>query len=292
MKLIYIALFFFCLRPLTTHAELRALKVILEHGADGATTVSIKSDVGSENRTKTTIADAVDVLKHAAGWGSSVEVTVDTNGVPLSDYLPLLNAIAANSLLSLSYVGQIPKPPQDPPEERPYKESVVQRDTSDPLNEENLFEAAKTDGRARHFLADLWARDVLSAKTREKIVGQHIKFTLVEHFPHDPKRFPTLRELKIIATTDFPFPKSAWVDYAGTIAVGDQQLVLPADAFGNERSLHRCNTQYFASLGGSFAGEPIARGMIQMREVRRGNGHTETIWSIKQVTNEVKLEKR
>jgi hypothetical protein len=37
-------------------------------------------------------------------------------------------------------------------------------------------------------------------------------------------RFPTLRELKIIATTDFPFPESAWVDYAGTIAVGDHAV--------------------------------------------------------------------
>ena len=171
-------------------------------------------------------------------------------------------------------------------------ELAEERPTNDPLSEEALLEAAKTDARARHFLANLWARNILSAKIRERIVGQHVKFTLVEQFPHDPKLFPTLRELKIIATTDFPFPESAWVGYAGTIAVGDQQLQLPVDAFGNGRSLHRCNTQYFASLGGSFAGDPIARGVIQMREVRRAGEHTETLWSIKQITNEIKLEKR
>lgn len=93
MKIFCIALMFLSIMMLPAHAEIRALKAVVEHGAQGVTTVSIKSDVASENRNKTTTADAVEVLKHAAGWGSSVYVTVDTNGVPLSDYLPLLSAI-------------------------------------------------------------------------------------------------------------------------------------------------------------------------------------------------------
>lgn len=292
MKLVYLTLSLLWLAQLPAHAEIRALKVAVERGADGATKVSIKSDVASENRTKTTTADAAEVLKNAAGWGSTVDVTIETNGEPLSDYLPLLSAIASNTWLSLSYVGQLPKPPQDPPEAQPYKERVRDRAANDPLSEENLLEAAKTDDRARHLLADLWARNILSAKTRERILEQHVKFTLEEQFPYDPKAFPTARELKIIATTDFPFPESAWVEYSGTIALGDQQLQLPVDAFDNSRSLHRCNTRYFASLGTSSAGEPTARGVIQMREVRRDGVHTETVWSIKRFTNEIKLQKR
>lgn len=288
----FIASLLSILLALQACAEIRELKVLVEHGRDGVTTASIKSDVAAENRAKTSISDAAEVLKAAAGWRSTVYVTVDTNDVVLSDYLPLLSAIATNNWLTLRYVGQIPKPQADPPEMQPYIESLVERKANDPLSEDALIEKARTDARARHFLADLWDRKLLSAKARERIVSQHVQFSLVEQFPHDPKRFPDLRELKILALTDFPFPESAWVDYSGTISVGEQKLDLPVDAFGNSRSLHRSNTQYFASLGGSFAGDPVARGAIQMREVARGGERTETLWSIKVVTNELKLERR
>jgi hypothetical protein len=293
MRARIIAIVFFAALSIGAFAEDRTLDVSVAKGEAQQITVSIRSGVSTENRTNTSIDDAITVLRDAAGWGTVTTVTLRAPNIELAAYLPLLTAISQNPHLRLTAViGQQVAEPKQRPEDIPYLEPSVERSPNNPLSEAALIAAAASDPRARHFLADLWRRGVLSPKLKEQIITRHLNFELVEEFPHDPKLHPTLRELKIIATTDFPFPESAWVEFSGSIAVGEQPLALPADSFDNSRSLDHCSGRYFASLGGAFPGAPIARGVIQLREVHIKDSRKETVWFVRRVTNEITLQER
>jgi len=194
----------------TAFGEMRGIHVEVGTTDDKKVVASIRSDVGNESKSGITVDQASKILSDATGRGSSVVVSLQVNGVELNRYLPLITAIAENPWLGLSAINgkrSIKAPVADDAGVDPYSEGGKLRDPSDPLSEEALMLSAKGDERARHFLADLWQRGALSGTTREKIVTQHLHFRLREEFPHDPKRFPLLRELKIIAETDFPFPE-------------------------------------------------------------------------------------
>lgn len=90
--------------PATSHAELRTIGVLLTKDNQAHTRVSIASDVRAENKTNTTVKDAIPVLRHAKGWGSSVKVGVVVRDVPLAEYLPLLAEISNNSALELVFL--------------------------------------------------------------------------------------------------------------------------------------------------------------------------------------------
>jgi hypothetical protein len=274
---------------------MRGIDVEVSTTDDKKVVVTIRSAVGNENRSGITVDQASKILSDAKGWGSSVVVSLQVKGVELNRYLPLITAIEENPWLGLSSINgnrYMEAPVAKEPPADPYSEEAHPREPSDPLSEEALLISAKTDARARHFLADLWQRGLLTATIRERIVTQHLHFELREEFPHDPKRFPTLRELKIIAETDFPFPEKAWVQFSSDIAVGDRELRLEPDNFGNSRSLHGANGRYFGSLGGSYEGSPPAKGVIQFREIDRDGKVPESAWVIRRETNSIRLENR
>ena len=50
------------------------------------------------------IKTAARILKEAQGWGSSVIVGVVAHGVPLSEYLPLLESVSRNGWTELAFV--------------------------------------------------------------------------------------------------------------------------------------------------------------------------------------------
>lgn len=276
-------------------AEMRGIDVEVSTTDDKKVVVAIRSAVGDENKSGITVDQASKILSDAEGWGSSVVVSLQVKGVALNRYLPLITAIADNPWLGLSSINgnrYLEAPVAKEPPADPYSEEAHPRKPSDLLSEEALLISAKTDARARHFLADLWQRGLLTATIRERIVTQHLHFELREEFPHDPKRFPTLRELKIIARTDFPFPENAWVQFSSDIAVGDRELRLDPDKFGNSRSLHGANGRYFGSLGSAYEGDPPAKGVIQFREIDRDGKVPESAWVIRRETNPIRLENR
>jgi len=276
-------------------AETRGIDVEVSTTVDKKIEVTVRSAVGNENKLAITVDQATKILSDAKGWGSSVVVSLQVKGVELNRYLPLITAIAQNPWLGLSSINgnrYTEAPLAEEPPADPYSEEARPREPSDPLSEEALLISAKTDARARHFLANLWQRGLLTATIRERIVTQHLHFELREEFPHDPKRFPTLRELKIIARTDFPFPENAWVQFSSGIAVGKRKLRLEPDNFGNSRSLHGSNGLYFGSLGSSYEGAPPAKGVIQFREIDRDGKVPESAWVIRRETNSIQLENR
>ncbi len=295
MKSITIILAWFITASANAFGEMRGIDVEVSSTGDKKVVVSIKSAVGDENKTGITVDEASKILSDAKGWGSSVIVSLQVDGVGLDRYLPLISAIAENPWLDLSSINgkrYLETPVADTPVADPYAEESRPREPSDLLSEEALLLSAKTDARARHFLADLWQRGLLSASFRERIITQHLHFELKEEFPHDPKRFPLLRELKIIAKTDFPFPENAWVQFSSDIAVGDRQFSLATTEFGNSRSLHMANGRYFGSLGGSYEESPTAKGVIQFREIDRDGKVQESAWVIRRETNSIHLENR
>lgn len=292
---ITIILAWFITASATAFGAIRGIDVEVSATAAKKVVVSIKSAVGDENKSGITVDEASKILSDAKGWGSSIIVSLQVDGVELDRYLPLVSAIAENPWLDLSSINgkrYMETPAADAPVVDPYAEESRPRQPSDPLSEEALLLSAKTDARARHFLADLWQRGLLSASVRERIITQHLHFELKEEFPHDPKRFPFLRELKIIAETDFPFPGKAWVQFSSDIAVGVRPLSLATTEFGNSRSLHMANGSYFGSLGGSYEGSPTAMGVIQFREIDRDGKVQESAWVIRRETNSIHLENR
>jgi len=92
------AVFAVCV-PLLVRAESRSIALDVHRAEDKTVKVSMYSDVKEEKQKDISIAKATEILKKAKGWGSSVSVAIVTdNGVDLSVYLPLLQAIAGNGL--------------------------------------------------------------------------------------------------------------------------------------------------------------------------------------------------
>lgn len=281
----------------TPSAEIGGIAIVVFPGLNQQPLVSIHSDFSRETRIDIPIADAASYLKNFSRKShGGVLVSLEAKGVELEHYLPVLTAIARNRNLSLSFVngaagtqagsGARPKAPSPAPEKtgpRPY---------SDPPDTPDLLAAARTDEHARQALADLWRQGLLSPKTRELIVTRHLHFSLCEEFPHDPRHFPILREVKIIAHTDFPFPEEAWIEFGTSIVVGPHAPQLQPYDFGGARSLHNANGRNFGSLGGSFAGAPTARAVIQIRELNRDFKYNETLWIVRQELDPIQLAPR
>ena len=99
--LLILSLFFLALSP--TRAELRSIGVRVTQAPESAARVTIESDEPREARAGLTITEAATLLRQAQGWGSTVIVGIEAHGVPLREYLPLLQAIAENPRLELAY---------------------------------------------------------------------------------------------------------------------------------------------------------------------------------------------
>jgi hypothetical protein len=129
-------------------------------------------------------------------------------------------------------------------------------------------------------LAQLWQRGFLPNAIKKIIVDRLLDLRLVEEHPHDLARFPTLRELKIMGYTNFPFPQAAWIEYGYVIGI-DRRPVMASDDFGNSRSLENADGRYLGSLGGTYSGHPTARAIIQIREVDYQHRPPKTLWTIR-----------
>jgi hypothetical protein len=60
--------------------------------------------------------------------------------------------------------------------------------------------------------------------------------------------------------------------------------------FGDAQSCTEPTASTSDPRGGSYAGAPAARGVIQLREVRQSDGKQETVWVIRRETNTIQLD--
>ena len=90
--------------------EVRTIGIRIERASDRpssatAARVSVYSDVTAENKRGVSVAEATSILAAAKGTGSSVLVgVVVSDHVGLSEYLPVLEAVASNAWLTLAFV--------------------------------------------------------------------------------------------------------------------------------------------------------------------------------------------
>lgn len=110
MKQIMLALLFSALVPAVAQAESRSIAIEVSRGPNNSTRVTIHSNLESEKKVETSVADAVTVLKDATGWGSSVFVVIVTDGTKLRNYISLLDAIAENPWLDLVGIRKRTRP--------------------------------------------------------------------------------------------------------------------------------------------------------------------------------------
>ena len=92
--------------PAVARAELRTIAVEVFQAEDKTVKVNIHSEAKGESRKAVSVAEAAKILKQAKGWGSSVEVAIVTDGADLSQYMPLVQAIAENTWLDLALLKQ------------------------------------------------------------------------------------------------------------------------------------------------------------------------------------------
>ena len=97
-------IFFAVTLPVLSRAESRAIALDVSRGTDKSVTVSIYSDVKSEQKNGVSVPDAATILKNAKGWGSNVEIAIVTDGVQLRDYFQLVQAINENIYLNLAII--------------------------------------------------------------------------------------------------------------------------------------------------------------------------------------------
>lgn len=97
-----------CLAPCSLWAETRIMGVLVTR-VEEKTRVSIHSAVPKENVRRVEVSTAAKLLMEAQGSGSAVIVGINARDVPLGEYLPLLEAVAANGTLQLAYIeGRAP----------------------------------------------------------------------------------------------------------------------------------------------------------------------------------------
>ena len=85
-------------------AELGVIGARVTRDADGKVHVAISSSDADEQRKDVTIEEAAAILRNAKWGGSSVLVGIVAHGIPVQDYLPLLNAVSENWVLDLAFV--------------------------------------------------------------------------------------------------------------------------------------------------------------------------------------------
>ncbi len=94
------------LLPAVARAEFRTIAVEVFLAEDKTVKVNIHSEAKGETCKAVSVAEAAKVLKQARGWGSSVGVAIVTDGAHLSQYFPLVQAIAGNGWLDLALLKQ------------------------------------------------------------------------------------------------------------------------------------------------------------------------------------------
>lgn len=90
-------------------AESRSVLIVVSHGKDGKSTVTVHSDDKGDRREAAMVGEACKAVSEMRGWGSTVNVYVVTDR-PLAgtDRKALFDAIDANAWLDLSYYGRQP----------------------------------------------------------------------------------------------------------------------------------------------------------------------------------------
>ena len=90
------------LLPTLAHCELRTIAIEVNNTENNEIKVTIYSDVESENKADLTVDAAVEILKNAKGWGSSVFVAMIVDDrLRLQEYKSLIDAISENAWLDL-----------------------------------------------------------------------------------------------------------------------------------------------------------------------------------------------
>lgn len=133
----------------------------------------------------------------------------------------------------------------------------------------------------------LWDTQQLSNSAKKAIMNRFVTFELVEEFPHGLTLSPAYRELKLIVHTDFPFPKSAWVEVYTDIAIGRDPSLSDSSLSGVYSLGDR--PRHFGSLAELYPGHPVASAVIQLREVNYTKGHSKTFWSIRKKVKPITL---
>jgi hypothetical protein len=165
-------------------------------------------------------------------------------------------------------------------------------DYEEKIDEPPVIEAArgKQGDAAKAVLAQMWKTKRLSGAGKEAVVNHFLKVRFVE-LPLPHPKFPTSRELQIVAERQFPFPEEAWVDSLSSIVIGDGRKPKLEGASGSF-SIGGNGKLLLGSLGGgSYPGAPTARALVELREVDRQAGNR-VVWSKRWELGPLLREKR
>ncbi len=157
--------------------------------------------------------------------------------------------------------------------------------------EQHLIRVAesKDDARtdvAKTTLAELWKIGQLSASGKETILNKFVTVKLKE-LDHASIAQGS-RELQVVVTRNFPFPKSAWVE--NNVEFGIDRAPAKLDGTWGSSSIGGAGEIVLGSMGGGrYLGEPIARANFALREFDHRTG--KTVWAKQWQLGPVKLRR-
>jgi hypothetical protein len=152
-----------------------------------------------------------------------------------------------------------------------------------------LGETAGADAEAaKAVLAELWKQRRLSGRTKGVLVERFLSIRL-EEVPDQP--VTRARELRIIGTKRFPFPREAWVESGVSFAIGSD----PEPALGGSYSSFSLGEGTKPQVlgthgGGSYPGSPQARAVLELREVDHARDR-QVVWKRQWKLGPVRLRK-
>ncbi len=158
------------------------------------------------------------------------------------------------------------------------------------VRENHLLKRAtsETDPRsstAKTTLSELWKNGQLSGDCKRSIIGAFMDVKLVELDQPGIKR--GVRELQIVVTSRFHFPKNAWVQNKSAFGINRNPSRL-GNSWGS-RGLDSETDVVFGSMGGGrYEGQPTAKAILVLREYdyQRGN----VVWSQEWELGPIKLK--
>ncbi len=162
------------------------------------------------------------------------------------------------------------------------------------IDEGALVTAAhgKLGDGAKTVLAELWKVKRLSPAAKQDLLEQYLKVRLIE-LPAPHAKFPTVRELQIVAQSSFPFPDEAWVNNRSCIVIGNN-FDPKIEGEGGRFSLSyiRAAPYMVGSLGGgSYPGAPSARAILELSELDLQAGGR-VVWSKRWTLGPITLQNR
>jgi hypothetical protein len=157
------------------------------------------------------------------------------------------------------------------------------------IDESAILAVAKQSDVARLVLAELWQRKRLSPETRKAIVEHFLRFKLIEENVHTPM-YRTWRSYGFVAETDFPFPADSWVSARSDLSQTEREPKIDESDSGGSGSLQTAALGAFRSMGAqSNPGNPLLRGVIELREVDHQNGG-KVLWTLRWTPEPLRLQ--